>query len=214
MKVKIGPYINWVGPYQIADAIFWWQDKYSDTCLWAQRANRFGNWLAERKDGSDTYLMQFCNWVQSVRKRQVYVKLDKYDTWNMNHTLALITLPMLKQLKATKHGAPTVEDSDVPSPLRSTAPGAKDKCENEWDIDDNHFFRWDYVLNEMIWAFEQESDDNSEDQFYDHGEKIPGEDLMASVERMKVDNEGLKAHYARKQNGFRLFGKYYQNLWD
>jgi hypothetical protein len=214
MKVKIGPYINWIGPYQIADAIFWWQDKYSDTCLWALRAHKFGNWLAERKDGSDTYLMQFCNWVQSARKRQVYVKLEKYDTWNMNHTLALIALPMLKQLQVTKHGAPTVDDNDVPSPLRSTAPGAKDKCENEWDLDDNHFHRWDYVLGEMIWAFEQEADDSSEDEFYDHGKKIPGEDLMASINRMKVDHVGLKAHYARKQNGFQLFGKYYQNLWD
>jgi hypothetical protein len=28
------------------------------------------------------------------------------------------------------------------------------------------------------------------------------------------DWEGRKAYEARIQNGFRLFGKYYQNLWD
>jgi hypothetical protein len=158
--------------------------------------------------------MQFCNWVQSVRKRQVYVKLDKFDTWSADHTLALIILPMLKQLKATKHGAPNVDDSDVPSPLRSTAPGAKDKCEHEWDTDDNWHYRWDYVLNEMIWAFEQEVNDSDDDQFYDHGEKIPGENIMDSIKRIKIDEVGLKAHHARKQQGFLLFGKYYQNLWD
>ena len=31
---------------------------------------------------------------------------------------------------------------------------------------------------------------------------------------MKVDRAGLDAHEKRKQNGFRLFGKYYQGLWD
>ena len=27
MKVKIGKYINWIGPYQIVDAIFFWIKK-------------------------------------------------------------------------------------------------------------------------------------------------------------------------------------------
>jgi hypothetical protein len=121
---------------------------------------------------------------------------------------------MLKQLKATKHGAPSVDNEDVPSPLRSTAPGARDRCENDWDIDDNHFHRWEYVLDEMIWTFEQQLDDTAENQFYDHGEKIAGESIMDSVERLKVDDAGLKAWADRKQNGYRLFGKYYEALWD
>jgi hypothetical protein len=28
-----------------------------------------------------------------------YVKIDRYDTWSMDHTLADIILPMLKQLQ-------------------------------------------------------------------------------------------------------------------
>jgi len=43
-------------------------------------------------------------------KRVETILLDPYDTWNMDHTLALIIVPMLKQLKATKHGAPCVDD--------------------------------------------------------------------------------------------------------
>ena len=31
---------------------------------------------------------------------------------------------------------------------------------------------------------------------------------------MQVDQEGLRAWNDRKQNGFRLFGRYYANLWD
>ena len=214
MKVIIGPYKSWIGPYQIADAIFFWQDKYSDTCKWADRAHRFGTWLAENKDGSDTWLLKFCNWLETKRTRQVYVKIDNYDTWSMDHTLSYIILPMLKQLKATKHGAPFVDDEDVPQPLRSTAPGARDRCENEWDTDEHFFTRWDYVLDEMIWAFEQQVSDDGEQQFYDMGTKVAGETLEDSLARMKVDDVGLKKWQARKANAFRLFGKYYEALWD
>jgi hypothetical protein len=214
MKVNIGPYKSWTGPYQLADMVFFWQDKYSDTCLWAQRAHKLGTWLAHDKHGNDSYLMKLCNWIQSKRTRKISVKIDYYDTWGMDSTLGLIVLPMLKQLHATNHGAPFVDDSDVPEHLRSIAPGARDGCEFEWDTDANHFLRWDWVLSEMIWAFEQKVNDESESQFYDHGEPIAGENVMESIKRVKIDYDGLQAWQARKTNGFRLFGKYYENLWD
>jgi hypothetical protein len=132
----------------------------------------------------------------------------------MDATLALVALPMLKQLRATKHGSPYVDDLDVPTPIRSTAPGARDRCEEAYDLDEHHFQRWDWVLDEMIWAFEQKVDDNAVDQFYDYGTSVPGENVMDAVKRIKVDSEGLKAWQARKSNGFRLFGKYYECLWD
>lgn len=210
MKVIIGPYKNWIGPYQIADKIFFWQEKYNDDCVWADRAYRFGTWLSENKDGSDSWLLKLCQWIESKRRRQVYVKIDRYDTWSMDHTLAYIILPMLKQMHATKQGAPWVDDEDVPDNLKSTSVEPK---ESDWDTDSNHFLRWDWVLQEMIWAFEQQADD-ADAQFYDHGEKIKGENFMDSIGRMKVDHEGLTAWQARKANGYRLFGKYYEALWD
>ena len=48
------------------------------------------------------------------KEQKVNVQIDKWDTWNMDATLAHIIVPMLKQLKATKHGAPYVADEDVP----------------------------------------------------------------------------------------------------
>lgn len=116
--------------------------------------------------------------------RKISVQIDPWDTWNMDHTLALIATPMLKQLRATKHGAPYVDETDVPEELRkSAAPPTK----NEWDTDDNHFKRWDWILDEMIFAFESKVTD---------------------------DWEHREAHHERISNGFRLFGKYYENLWD
>jgi hypothetical protein len=128
----------------------------------------------------------------------------------MDHTLSFIILPMLKQLHATKHGAPNVDDEDVPDNLKSTSAEPK---KYDWDTDSNHFLRWDWVLGEMIWAFEQQSDD-ADSEFFTHAKKLPGETFMDTISRSKVDYEGLDAWQKRKSNGYRLFGKYYEALWD
>jgi hypothetical protein len=217
MKVVIGPYKNWIGPYQIADFIFGNPEKYvdDDQLTWRHRySEKLGDWLSTDKHGNDSRFLKLCQWIESKRQRQVYVRIDRYDTWSMDHTLSYIIVPMLKQLQATKHGAPNVDDEDVPEPLRSTAPGARDRCEEEWDLDDYFFERWDWVLGEMIWAFEQQLDDEADSKFYDHGNKVEGESLEDSIKRMKVDEAGLKAWQDRKRNGYRLFGKYYEALWD
>jgi hypothetical protein len=216
VKVIIGPYKNWFGPYQLADLLCSWvkevkdEDGNLDKPQWVRD---FGEWLAEKKDGSPTLLHKFLLWVDKLRVRQVYVKIDPWDTWSMDHTLSHIIVPMLKQLKATKHGATLVDDEDVPEHLRSTSAPAK---KHDYDIDDNHFPRWDWVLDEMIWAFQQKLDNNPDDQFYTHPteEERSGKTFQEQMEMIKIDREGLDAWQARKANGYRLFGKYYEALWD
>ena len=143
--------------------------------------------------------------------RRVKIVIDPYDTWSMDHTLALIIVPMLKQLKATTHGAPLVDDEYVPEHLRSTA---APPTENEWDVDDNHFKRWDYVLDEMIWAMEQIVAHDNEGLFFDHSEVDEEADLMKQIAQIKCDHEGLQKHHERIANGTKLFGIFFQNLWD
>jgi len=177
MKVYIGPYKNWVGPYQLAELLLK-VGMSEDLC------DKFGDWL------DHTQLAIFCDWIDSKKKRKIQVRIDKYDTWSMDKTLAYIILPMLQQLKEVKHGTPEVDDRDVPKKLRSTLEPEK---ENEWDVDDNWHDRWDWVLDEMIWAFTQVHNG-------------PG--------AQEVNQEDLKAHNKRMQNGLELFGKYYYRLWD
>lgn len=141
--------------------------------------------------------------------RQIEIRIDKFDTWSMDHTLALLIVPMLKQLKATKHGAPLVDDEDVPEHLRSTAAPPKT---DPRDVDDNHFKRWDWVLDEMIWAMEQIVKDD-ESEFYDHS-AVDNTSLKSWIDTVKIDREGLQQYHERIQNGCRLFGKYFQSLWD
>ena len=103
MKVSIGPYVNWVGPYQIANKI---------PFLSEETKEKIGCWLSE------TWVNDFCNWFYNKIERKIKVRIDPYDTWSMDGTLALIILPMLKQLKATKHGSPESDLEDVPEHMR------------------------------------------------------------------------------------------------
>jgi len=154
------------------------------------------------------------------KERKIEVRIDNYDVWGLDHTLAYIIHPALLRLKEVKQGAPQVDDADVPEYLRSTSAPAK---ENEWDTDDNFFERWDWVLDEMIWAFGQINED-WEDQFHsgEHDilwEPVEGkEDLVEMKTGPKdthvFDREGYEKHFERIKNGIQLFGKYYFALWD
>jgi len=210
MKVKIGKYLSWVGPYQLVDMLFFWHEKYPEDNIakrWDyQLHDRLGTWLAS------TWVSKFCNWIYEKRQRTIKIHIDDYDVWSMDSTLSLIVVPMLKKLKEHKHGAPWVEDKDVPKELRSTSAPPK---KNSWDTDDNHFKRWDWVMDEMIWAHEQLIDDDGDSKFFDHSESDdPKDNFNTQISKIKVDRKGLKAHHDRIDNGLRLFGKYYRGLWD
>lgn len=209
MKVKIGPYLTWWGPYQIADLIFGNPEKYIDEKdkTWRHRcAERLGDWLAE------TWVADACQWVYDKRQRQVYVHIDNYDVWNMDETLKHIIGPMFIRLKAIKHGSGFVDDEDVPDELKSTAPGARDGCET-WDTDHNLHKRYDWLLDELIWVFTTDHDE-AEHQFYDFSNVNKQDGLSKQVESMKIDRKQLDAYQARVANAYRLFGKYYQTFWD
>jgi hypothetical protein len=210
MKVKIGPYRNWVGPYQLAEMIPF----VSEDTQW-----KIGEWLSE------TWVSDFCNWIDSKKQRKIDVRIDRYDVWSMDHTLALIILPMLKKLQEEKQGSPMVDDEDVPEHMRHSD---QKFDENGWDMGDNWVhYKWEWVLKEMIWTFENLVDDSWESQFH-HGQPefnhvlVSGdgesEDSLYRLERVDngswFDKDGHKAYSDRIDNGLRLFGKYYRGLWS
>jgi len=154
------------------------------------------------------------------REQKIKVRIDDWDVWSMDYTFSLIALPMLKKIKESKQGAPFVDDSDVPENIQSINAPALEKDES---TDEFFFDRWDYVLDEMIWAFTQLVDDNYEEEFYS-GEAdwdfVDCDDDTGCSElkrgpnhTFKVDENGLKACNDRIENGLRLFGKYYRSLW-
>lgn len=227
MKVNIGPYrddlipaYRWLRKYEImryggivAEDEYKWYDKVILNIL----------------DFLDNLVSPINNWSNS-RKRKIEVRVDHYDVWSADHTLALIILPTLKTLKKHKHGYPHVDNKDVPRNLRFTSADQK-KLEHDGTVDAKHEARWEWVLDEMIWAFEQYATDDDDAQFHHNVDQletkfIPLEDnpklSSLSFNYQKdpsrpaywVDEEGKKKHHERKKNGLRLFAKYYECLWD
>jgi hypothetical protein len=72
--------------------------------------------------------------------QSVKVKLDSWDSWNADYTLALIIYPVLKQLRKTKHGWAILDDDD----------GFNFE---ERGISADSKKRWNEVMDAMIWSF-------------------------------------------------------------
>lgn len=201
------PKDNWLSPYTIIEkAMFWRKIDYDEPIV------EFWNGI----------LSPFCSALFDIRqffnKDIRYVKIDPWDTWCMDSTLTPIILPMLKQLKKHKHGAPHVDNEDVPPNLRD-----KRKIQpKNGDTDKNYFKRWDYVMDQMIWSFTELSKDDWAEPFWtgkvdNKWVKLPNgnyEVQNGPKHTLKFDKKGHDKHWARIQNGLRLFGKYYTALWD
>ena len=144
------------------------------------------DYVLEAIDDAVQWVYNVFNWIWFDRRTQkIKVRIDKWDTWSMDHTLAHVIHPMLVQLKATNHGYPS---------------GLTEK-------------KWDAIMDEMIGAFEQKLRDNWGDDYY--GPYIESEDKRELFGRFEwIDDEGRQKHQERMTNGFKLFGKYYESLWD
>lgn len=166
-------------------------------------------------------------------KRRVSVEIDNFDTWGLDHTLALIILPALIQLKNTKHG--------IPSKFIERVGGDFDRNltfdfikEDENEVFDQLCDKWDEVLDKMIWSFQQLSINEDYDSKYHHGNMKVGwkqtetqypNPLTGKMEHMYemvdenpnehwYDHVGHMLHEDRIREGLELFGKYYRSLWD
>ena len=224
MKVYISNYRDhWLSPYTILEKVFFWREIDYDEPIIEKLSNIL-----------NPFCVAWHKFLDFVHPPIKYVKIDYWDTWSMDSTLAPIILPMLKQLRDTKHGSPMVDMEDVPEYMRTTTTEDWDTQrvfdfynEDEPEGYDVHK-RWDWVLNEMIFAFEHLVDDEWENEF-SSGEinilHVPcewdenGKPTLYTTEHgpnhtYKCDYDGLFKVHERMGNGFRLFGKYFRHLWD
>ena len=219
MKVYISNYRDhWLSPYTILEKVFFWREIDYDEPIIEKLSNIL-----------NPFCVAWHKFLDFVHPRINYVKIDHYDTWSMDSTLAPIILPMLKQLRDTKHGSPQVDPDDLPEYMRTTTTEDWDsqsvfdfyneKQSDGYDIDgyDVHK-KWEWVLNEMIFAFEHLVDDEWENEF-SSGEHdlihVPcewdenGKPKLYTMEHgpnhtYKCDYDGLFKVHERMGNGFRL----------
>jgi len=221
MKINIGPY-NKSDIIPVRD----WERNYEymrrpDTCYLAEKDHtKIDKFVFGFFDALNDFVSPLNRWYYN-RARKVEVRIDNYDVWSADHTLGLIIAPVLKKLKECQHGSPNVDDEDVPENLRHPTPGFQDAS--------MHHLRWEYVLDEMIWAFEQHVEDSTAqfhhniDQLDLEFEPLPDSELSGvNINKQKDtskpaywrDDDGIAKHEARMANGRRLFAKYYCSLWD
>jgi len=161
-----------------------------------------------------------------AKERKVSIRIDKWDTWSMDHTLALIILPMLKQLQATKHGSP----GSMPA-FNQTSNQIHQKCLEYYKEDDEPAWeaghkQWTEIMDKMIWSFEQLLEDDWEKQYWSVKPELDWDDLKTPFKEGETsreikwlqegvcDWEGREQHAKRIQEGLELFGKHFQDLWD
>lgn len=213
MKVNIGPYKDHISTHRIKCDYL--ELMYGEK--WCEITKEDYIW-------SDHIVVGILNGIDRCLKpvnklfsnRKIKIKYHNYDTWSLDHTLSLIILPGLKQLKTTNHGYAEVSNDDLPTACLKDASGEE---------------RWEWVMDEMIWTFSEISNDYPGEEAFHSGDHdivwtkvntAGEEDLEGTYSRMdrgpndtySVDFEGRKKYDDRIQRGLILFGKYYRNLWD
>lgn len=142
------------------------------------------------------------------RDRTIRIKIHDDDLFNLDHTISILVVELLSAfIENGQTGSPSIDADDVPDGMANSL--LHDK--------------WNYVLNEMLWAFEQHKIQTWEDQYCSGEvdlvrEKIEGTDYCeikkGPNDTFKVDHEGVQKHHERIENGLRLFAKYFGGLWD
>ena len=210
MKINIGPY-----PHRWISHVYtnYMNDKYGFINWPATNSNQPWDekWREKLEDTIQFVYDYTVNLFIDRREQRRKIRIDRWDTWSMDYTLAHIIVPMLKQLKNSKSGAPWVDMKDVPKELRATEKQIK-LYKTNGETDPQFFDRWDWVVSEMIWAFEQKLEDDWHSDYY--GPYIESESGKPFGDFEWIDHKGMDTHQERMNNGFRLFGKYYESLWD
>lgn len=165
-------------------------------------------------------------------RRKISVKIDHYDTWSFDHTLAHIIYPALLQLKATKQGIPNEIVRDVGGEEYAEQDSFDFYKESHASAWNEAAKKWDEILDKMIWAFYQLTIDYNDKYHHGKGEydfvetkKLYPNPITGKMEKTYqmvdknpdahwYDAEGCMLHDERIQEGLELFGKYYRALWD
>ena len=191
MKVTIGKPPRFIGCFQLAQILLFWDRPKPDKFglrPYSERVQRLGMWLALKDPSKWADLSaeqsSLSKLLQWIYDRRKQTVKVRIDRWD---TWSL-------DWTLSKIIAPALRQ------LKETQNGAgyvedvdvPDELRStsaprpkSGEVDDNHFKRWEWVMSEMIWA-------------------------MENIDQHDDDREARE----RIQNGCRLFGKYFTNLWD
>jgi hypothetical protein len=149
VKVYIGPYPNIYSTNRWKS--FWYKVLYNTTVEYIsdkQQAD-YNKSLVGFIDSSISFILNISiNAINKRRFRRINIIAHKYDAIQTHQTLALVILPVLKQLRKNSTSIFIVAPEDVPAHLK-----LPDDL-SEFDIHANAYARWRYIIDSMIVAFE------------------------------------------------------------
>lgn len=137
-----------------------------------------------------------------TKQRKIRVKIDPWDTWSMDDTLAHIIWPMLLQIKKNNRGFPSTLLPDNWNVLNEEERDAAEKWAGE---------RWREILDKMIFSFEMIIEDHEDRAL-----------LAALYKDTEAPSDEAWAEYRKKhqdrsdkiQEGLDLFGMHLRDLWE
>ena len=193
MKVYLGKYVYPITTYDIASKIIFWEnDEYRKKLNSILKFGLTHNQNSKNKKLS--ILSKFLDKYNSYQKRKVFIKIDDYDVYDLDYTLSLIIEPALKKLVEDEWLSFKVDNEDLPKELQISDDEYKliSFTHSESDPRLHEIYNRleqhrKYVINKMIYAF----------------------NILSSTETDEDDE------YYKKEidEGLRLFGKYFRNLW-
>lgn len=152
------------------------------------------------------------------RKRVVKIKLDSWDSYDATATIAMIVVPILKDLKEKKRGTPVSMYPEDHVCWKLETESEEEYQAREKAAGDAAEKLWDEILDKMIFAFESYINTDWEDKFWivhpelDWNEQEAEKPLKWKVEG-QFDREGYDAYKEKIQEGLQLFAKHYGSLW-
>lgn len=123
-------------------------------------------------------------------RRKIKVHVDRYDTFSLDHTLALVILPCLIQLRKSQQGIPVVKDTEG-DPNQESFDFGDDLESMQYEKNTQ---AWNEIMDKIIWSFQQ---------------------LTINYKKgFDVSSEARPLYEERIQEGLTLFGTYYLALWE
>ena len=191
MKVYLGKYVYPITTYDIASKIIFW-----DNNEYRKKLNailKFG--LSYNQNSKKlSILSKFLDKYNSYQKRKVFIKIDDYDVYNLDYTLSLIIEPSLKKLLDDEWLSFKADNEDLPKELQIS--------DDEYKLISFTYLENDPRLSEIYNRLEQQPK-------YIINKMIYAFNILNSTESDKI-----KEDYKKEiDEGLRLFGKYFRNLW-
>lgn len=179
MKINFGPY-----PHScIRSKLF---TKFSSKRNPFEEAETKWQHFLEKLDNFlNRNILHHFDFLFSNRERKMEIRVDDYDVWSADYTLASIIVPVLKKLKEKKNGIPFILQEDVPSHIGVNCDGYSEEA-------------WNWILDEMIWAFEFSIKEKDDSEFIEDN----------------LDYLQYTMNRERATRGRILFAKYFHSLWD